>query len=156
MRVLSTTTALLLLSLASRVASECLTSLSPIFEAEQSLDDDSNLRLYVLCPETIFEVASSFRKDGTPRDGDHPLFLGRSNIHVLCGEDGRSENNCVLTDGLMQVGFFDKFDTNKTVINALVKGLTFTKARSYNVLAENYGNLTLSDCVFKVCDKLTM
>lgn len=130
--------------------SDCLDSLDPIRTAEAILLDDGELRTYVLCPDTVFPVAKSFNQDGTPKYAQYPLILGRSNIHILCGVDGRSENNCVLTGGLLHVGFFDEWETGRAVTNALVQGLTFHDAKNTNVLAENKGGLTLRDCLFKV------
>jgi hypothetical protein len=129
---------------------ECYDSLDPIRAAEQSLQDDSSVRTYVLCPETVFPVAKSFNQDGTPKTGQYPLILGRSNIHVLCGVDGKSENGCVLSGGLFQVGFFDEFQTGNPAKNVLVQGLTFYDAKNTNVLAENKGDITIRDCIFQV------
>jgi hypothetical protein len=141
---------LLLASIAIQVEASCFDSLDPIRVAEDALEDDSELRTYVLCPETVFRIAKVFNQDGSPKNGQYPLVLGRSNIHIMCGDDGKSENNCVLKGGLFHVGFYDEYETGTAVTNALVQGLTFQDAKNTNVLAENEGDISLRDCIFKV------
>jgi hypothetical protein len=141
---------LLLASIAIQVEASCFNSLDPIRVAEDAQEDDSELRTYVLCPQTVFGVAKVFKQDGSPKNGQYPLVLGRSNIHIMCGDDGKSENKCVLKGGLFQVGFYDEYETGKAVTNALVQGLTFQDAKNTNVLAENVGDISLRDCIFKV------
>jgi hypothetical protein len=143
-------TTLLLASIAIQAESSCFDSLDPIRVAEEALEDDSELRTYVLCPHTVFEIAKVFKQDGSPKNGQYPLVLGRSNIHVMCGADGKSENDCVLTGGLFHIGFYDEWETGTAVTNALVQGLTFHDAKNTNVLAENSGDISLRDCIFKV------
>jgi hypothetical protein len=141
---------LLLASIAIQAEASCFDSLDPIRVAEEAQEDDSDLRTYVLCPETVFGIAKTFMQNGSPKNGQYPLVLGRSNIHILCGDDGKSENNCVLQGGLFHVGFYDEWLTGKAVTNALVQGLTFQDAKNTNVLAENEGDISLLDCIFKV------
>jgi hypothetical protein len=141
---------LLLTFIAIQAEASCFGSLDPIRVAEEALEDDSELRTYVLCPNNTFAIAKAFTQDGSPKNGQYPLVLGRSNIHILCGVDGKSENNCVLTGGLFHVGFYDEWETGKAVTNALVQGLTFHDAKNTNFLAENSGDISLIDCIFKV------
>lgn len=129
--------------------SKCLDSLNPIYESELAVTDDTQLREYILCPDTTYEIANNF-ENGEPKDGQYPISIFRSNVHVLCGFDGNSNNNCVLEDGHVQLGYYDKFNTNATLTNTAVKGLTFTKARYMNIEAQANGDLTIHDCVFKV------
>jgi len=127
----------------------CFDSLDPIVTIEQNLDDDSNLRTYIICPNTVFDMADTLGQNGEARGGHHPLMISRSNIHILCGEDGKSENKCVFDGGQLHVGFFDKFQTGKPATNTLIQGITFRDSRTYNVMAENEGDLTLIDCIFE-------
>lgn len=127
----------------------CLASLDPIYETEFGVEDDSNLREYILCPDTTFPVANTFHA-GSPTDGQYPIIIARSNVHILCGWDGNSQNNCIIEGGLAQVAYIDRFETNKTIENAMIKGVTFTKAKYMNVEAQAEGDLTLYDCIFKV------
>lgn len=147
MRALATF--LLLASIAIQAGASCFDSLNPIHAAEEALEDDSELRTYVLCPDTVFPIAKAFNQDGSPKNGQHPLVLGRSNIHVICGADGKSENSCVLEGGLLHVKFYDLWETGKAATNTLVQGVTFLDAKNINVLAENSGDISLLDCIFK-------
>jgi hypothetical protein len=136
---------------ARSLSEECLASLDRIIEAEQAVEDDgAGTRTYVLCPNTTFAVADAFNQDGSPSEGQFPLNIARSNIIVLCGMDGSSANNCVLTGGMEQLIFGDLFKSNNSVTNALVRGLTFTQAKTRNIVVRNNGQLSLVDCIFKV------
>ena len=128
----------------------CLKSLNPIYEAEKRVRNDSVVRRYVLCENTEFYVALNFGEDGAPLDGQYPIPVGRPNIHVFCGEDGKSENNCQLVRGLVHVGVVDEFGTDSRADNVLLQGLTFFRASSVNVIAMIGGDITLRDCIFKV------
>ena len=140
--------------MASAVTGEgCITSLDTIYEAETKVVDDSVLRKYILCNNTEFHVAMNFDSDGLPLDGQYPIPIGRPNVHVLCGENGRSENNCQLVRGLVHVGIVDEFGLGiggLYVDNILLQGLTFFRATSVNVIAMVGGNITIRDCVFTV------
>jgi hypothetical protein len=130
---------------------DCVDSLDRIFEAEQAVEDDTNgTRTYILCPNTTYYVAIALNGSGSPVEGEHPLTISRSNVLILCGEDGSSTNNCLLSGGREQLVFADVFETNQSVTNALVRGLTFTDALTRNVAVRNNGQLVLDDCVFKV------
>lgn len=129
---------------------ECIDTLDFIYKAENNLTDDSAVREYILCPETTFEVATKFESDGSPRYGQYPLLLARSNLHIRCGESGDSSNNCILQDGEQQVWFHDKFNPGKAITNVRLEGLTFTNEGTYTVMVDSFGELTLHDCIFKV------
>ena len=128
----------------------CIRSLNTIYERESRVADDSKLRKYILCPNTEYHVALNFADNGRPLDGQYPIPVGRPNIHVLCGEDGLSENNCQLVRGLVHVGVVDEFGTGKAAKNVLLQGLTFFRATSVNVIAMIGGDISIRDCVFKV------
>jgi hypothetical protein len=131
----------------------CITSLNTIYEAESNVADESVLRTYILCNSTEFHVALNFDSDGLPLDGQYPIPIGRPNVHVLCGENGRSENNCQLVRGLVHVGIVDEFGVGgggPYADNILLQGLTFFRATSVNVIAMIGGDITIRDCVFKV------
>lgn len=128
----------------------CIDALDVIFESESNVTDDDILRTYVLCPETTYTVAAMFDNNGSAIEGGQPLAIARSNIHVLCGLNGSSSNNCILEKGKVQLRFLDLFHTGQTVTNAVVQGLTFSDAQTWNVQVQNTGNLTLLDCIFRV------
>jgi hypothetical protein len=138
-------------SLVSASSNEsCIKTLNTIYESEKKVKDDSKLRRYVLCPNTEYYIALNFASDGSPLDGQYPIPIGRPNIHVLCGEDGRSENNCQLVRGLVHVGIVDEFGTKSDASNVLLQGLTFFRASSVNVIAMTGGDIVIRDCIFKV------
>ena len=134
--------------------SSCLKSLNSIYEAERKVRNDAVVRRYVLCENTEFYVALNFDEDGVPLDGQYPIPVGRPNIHVFCGEDGKSENNCQLVRGLVHVGVVDEFGSDTRADNVLLQGLTFFRATSVNVIAMIGGDITLQDCVFKVISRV--
>jgi len=131
-------------------SSSCIRSLNTIYETEAKVTDDSVTRIYILCPQTEFYIALNFAEDGTPLDGQYPIPIGRPNIHVKCGENGRSDNNCQLVRGLVHVGVVDEFGAGKPVENVRLEGLTFFRATSVNVIAMVGGDVTIRDCIFKV------
>lgn len=128
----------------------CISSLDAIYETEKNVKDDSILRKYILCPNTEYPVALNFAEDGTPLDGQYPIPFGRPNIQVLCGEDGRSENNCRLVRGLVHVGIVDEFGAGTPANNTLLQGITFFRATSVSVIAMIGGHITIRDCIFQV------
>lgn len=130
---------------------ECLTSLNDVYFGERDVVDSNVLRTYILCPNTTFDLGNMFGDDGLALDGDNPIIIGRPNVHVFCGEDGRSENNCTLKGGRIQLAIFDEFEVGVVpATNALVQGLTFVGATSVNVLANFYADVTFRDCIFEV------
>jgi hypothetical protein len=131
--------------------------LNTIYEAEKNVKDDSILRKYILCPDTEFQVALNFAQDGSPLDGQYPIPVGRPNIHVLCGQDGKSENNCRLVRGLVHVGIVDEFGAGTPAHNTLLQGITFFRAQSVNVIAMIAGTIEIRDCIFEVrsCQQFT-
>lgn len=130
---------------------DCVDSLDVIFEEEKVVKDDANgTRTYILCPNTTFRIAQSFNQSGSPVEGEYPLKIARSNVLILCGEDGSSANNCILEGGMEQLVFVDLFETNQAVTNASVRGLTFTKAKTRNIAVMNNGQFFINDCIFKV------
>ena len=145
---------LLLVALAlaqgATASDDCIKSLNTIYESEKNVADDTKLRRYILCPNTEYYVALNFAEDGSPLDGQYPIPIGRPNIHVLCGEDGKSKNNCQLVRGLVHVGVVDEFGTGSVASNVLLQGLTFFRATSVNVIAMIGGDITIRDCLFKV------
>lgn len=130
----------------------CITTLDDLYFGERDVVDSSTLRKYILCPNTTFELANTFDDDGLAVDGDNPIVIGRPNVHVLCGDDGNSEDNCTLTGGRIQLAIFDEFESEIPANNCLVQGLTFSNAKttSINVLANRNGNVVFQDCIFSV------
>jgi len=131
----------------------CITDLQYIYDAEQQLESDAVTRTYRLCPDTDFDIQPISVGSGIDKVTAYdspPLIFGRSNIHVLCGADGKSSNRCVLKGGSIQVGIHDEFKTgvNEPLENVICKGLTFTDATTANVYATLSSDVLFDDCVF--------
>ena len=137
----------------------CVDSLDLIRSQEQLVLDESTSRTYILCPNTVYELADVLHQGQAYSDGQSPLRISKSNVRIRCGEDGSSDNNCILKGGVYQLGFFrvsqsDIADleastaTPQRIENVTVQGLTFNSAGTFNILIENEGDLTIADCVF--------
>ena len=126
----------------------CVDKLYDIFVAESAVTDEREPRTYVLCPDTIYKVTESF--DSAVDSAGSPLVLGRSNIHVLCGKDGKSENNCKLQGGHVQAHLFDRFSVGSAINNVVLQGITFSDSVTHSVLAEHPGQMLILDCRFEV------
>jgi hypothetical protein len=140
----------------NKVDIPCLTNLDDVYHLEANLTDDRSLRTYILCPGTKFEVG---RRNGnnrspfdlSPSDGSYPIIINRPNMRVLCGADGRSQNDCVITGGDMQLGIIDEFNTGGSpAMNALVRGVTFTGAGIANIQVTFPCHVVVQDCIFRV------
>ena len=147
----------------------CISELYDIQQTEAALAPQlvGLVRIYTLCPFTTYQIADSFDSQRQPRQGrQSPLVLGRPNMHIRCGSDGSSANQCVLSGGHLQVHLSHEYyyttaasstsaalhPDNKhlhPIANTVLEGITFTAADSFNVLAEFPGDLTLRDCVFR-------
>jgi hypothetical protein len=135
----------------NKVDPPCVTSLDDVYYFEANLADDRSLRTYILCPGTKFEVGSRNGNNGTPFDLSHPIIINRPNMRVLCGADGSSQNDCVITGGDMQLGIIDEFNTGGLpAMNSLVRGITFTGASLANIQATFPCHVIFQDCIFRV------
>jgi len=123
-------------------------------------------REYILCPNTEFITGTFYYDEQTNLTeylgGTAPLG-GRSNMHVKCGADGSSSNNCTIHTGefgfsLRYFEFLDfEYAQGGIVTNLTVEGVTFGKAPASQfsyldtpVVISNYtGDLTFKDCVFQ-------
>lgn len=137
-----------------KVKSSCFQTLGEIYKLEEwvSVETEVPTRTYRLCPEMDYHIRSfdSFDGDEGDQSKSYPLILGLSNVHILCGHDGRSSNACTLTGGTYQLGIYDEYRVGEPFHNMLVQGLTFTMASSTNVRAVTNNDVTFADCVFKV------
>mmetsp|Transcript_20998 Transcript_20998/g.30254 ORF Transcript_20998/g.30254 Transcript_20998/m.30254 type:complete len:630 (+) Transcript_20998:39-1928(+) len=133
---------------------ECITDLETILSAEGQLEQRqiAESRTYILCPNTIFETGFG-TEDGNIADGQYPLVV-RSNARVLCGEDGKSENNCIITIGQFAI-FLNTYDffNDLSMDNVLIQGLTIQDMQFNGdvpiVILANKGSITFRDFVYK-------
>jgi hypothetical protein len=134
-----------------KVYTPCLNSLDDIYHGEESLLSAEMTRTYILCPRTLYKIGSMNDENGNPFDGSLPIIINHPNMRVLCGADGKSDNECVITGGVVQLGIFDEFYTGgPPATDASVHGVTFTGASSVNVLASFPGDVLFHDCIFRV------
>lgn len=128
----------------------CVQKLDTIYEIEQDLTTSHHTRTYQLCPGLEYNIRSLSEGGDAHSEHSLPLIIGRSNIHVLCGADGKSSNGCKLKGGPMQVGIHDEYRDAQPIANAVIQGITFSGATFVNVLANTPGHVTIRDCVFSV------
>lgn len=130
----------------------CETSLNDIFQNEKSLEDSSYVRTYILCPGKTYSIGSLDATTANSLDTSVPLVFGRTNIHVVCGVDGKSSNNCVLEGGSTQLQVMNAFEgALASVDNSLVQGVTFTQGLDINIVIDAPCTLVIKKCIFTVC-----
>lgn len=125
----------------------CIDSLQQIFDNESSslssghAMDDEWSRTYILCSNTTYSAQSS-----------PAIIIGRSNVRILCGPNGKSLNKCVIQGGEVQLSLQDFFHTGgPPVTDSHVRGLTFADASYINVhSAFQQSQVEFYDCIFRV------
>eukprot|EP00567_Pseudictyota_dubia_P004027 CAMPEP_0197454692 /NCGR_PEP_ID=MMETSP1175-20131217/38642_1 /TAXON_ID=1003142 /ORGANISM="Triceratium dubium, Strain CCMP147" /LENGTH=533 /DNA_ID=CAMNT_0042988343 /DNA_START=50 /DNA_END=1651 /DNA_ORIENTATION=+ len=154
---------------------------SLIYDVETTLAYDSNngsvgigvgydLRTYVLCPNSVIELSGR---------GREAIRIENGNARILCGEDGRRENNCVIKSAKIsddatgderwngaQVLFAapnanERPWANRTISNVLISGVTIQGSYSehqnfhYGLvvgggsLSTDEQGIVFRDCVFE-------
>ena len=147
-------TILCFLILPSATTGSCIDDLSTIYFKESFYPDPSFPRLYIVCPQHIFDIAK-LDFDGNviePPFGvrEHPPLPLRPNINIRCGDDGSRANQCWLRggdlhiDGTKVLGIQDD-----TLDNVVLEGFTFLGAREHALLAHKPGSITFRDCEFR-------
>ena len=114
-------------------------------------DDDKlfEQKRFVICPGTIMDIG--FLVPGVGLDQGQAPMIARSNTEYLCGEDGKSENNCVLRGGdfgMIAVPVF--FREDREVNNVKVSGFTFKGQVQYGAFLAMPGDVSFLDCIFRV------
>ena len=139
-------------------SSKCAQSISEIFGAEAAVEDTSIERTYMLCPNTtyttgVYVPAADGSGSGNIENGDLPLFV-RPNARVVCGNDGRKENNCVVGGGTFGAVSTPGFVFPEILYdNVRYQGITFANHLSGGtglIAIMSAANITFVDCVFKV------
>jgi hypothetical protein len=132
----------------------CMTTLNELAALEAIVTDyeaASVPRIYVLCPNTRF-IVGRFDYSGRLVDGQDPLLL-RPNMRVQCGDDGRRQNQCLLTTGDVLVDGTRKVagaSTTTTFETApiVLQGLTFQDPGRHFVKLTQPWTVHLIDCEF--------
>jgi hypothetical protein len=145
------------------VNAACFSSLKALNNAQVTRAmamDYGTVATYVLCPNTVFDAPFEFDPDYTFNETN--LFFKHNNGLVLdgnsrylCGEDGKSSNNCTIKEfngnGGQILSLTTIFNfTSKD--NILVSGITIDGSTSpvpaINIIAP--GNIKFNDCVVQV------
>ena len=103
---------------------------------------------YVLCPQTTFKIASN--TPGQESEGDSPIIPGLSNSLFTCGEDGKSEDNCIIEGGDFHFYFPDFIIADQVYI----VGLTFSGSKGASIYGDAHpsSHVVFIDCHWKVCE----
>jgi len=115
------------------------------------ISDDDMLfqqKRFVICPGSVMEVG--FLVPGVGIDQGQSPLIPRSNTEFLCGEDGKSENNCIIKGGdfgLIAVPVF--FRQDLSINNVQIKGFTFEGQVQYASFVASAGDIAFIDCVFR-------
>jgi hypothetical protein len=104
-----------------------------------------------LCPNKLYEIGyldfnHNLRKN---QAGGPPLPL-RSNMKIQCGDDGKRENLCWLTDGDIQVdGTAIRGLNDERLDNVEIVGLVFMNSIKHSLWVTKPGSITFKDCEWK-------
>jgi hypothetical protein len=140
----------------------CYTSLKALNDAQvvrAKAFNYSTVVTYVLCPNTVFAAPRPIYPDDDEFytaeffnfQFDNGLVVD-GNSRYLCGDDGKSSNNCTIKESPQIVSYLFNYDrTSKD--NILVSGLTIDGSNSNGpaILIVAPGTITFKDCIVKVC-----
>ena len=120
-------------------------------ETKESPDED-----FILCPNTVFTVGYPYtvgrfnkKKYVCCQNGTNPLVV-RQGVRYMCGEDGKSSNNCTITSGEMQIISHEGMFIHEEKTNVRVEGVTFENGGVSGAVLAADGDVTFTDCVFRV------
>mmetsp|Transcript_15794 Transcript_15794/g.28723 ORF Transcript_15794/g.28723 Transcript_15794/m.28723 type:complete len:474 (-) Transcript_15794:232-1653(-) len=135
-------------------AAECVQRLSEIIIATGKAiandpSDVSEVMTFHLCPNTTYELNYP--------EGNQYISLVRPNVHILCGEDGSSANNCILDAENSNVhvvsNFYDKPPEDQVIYileNIVISGMTFTgNSMQASIYVSVPGEVTFYDCIWR-------
>ena len=130
-------------------ADGCYTTLDAVYAL---ISDDDKLfqqKRFVICPGSVMEVG--FLVPGVGIDQGQAPLIPRSNTEFTCGEDGKSENNCIIKGGdfgLIAVPVF--FRQDLSINNVQIKGFTFEGQVQYAAFVASAGDIAFIDCIIRV------
>ena len=102
-------------------------------------------RFYYMCNNNILNINNS-----------RALSIWNPNVNILCGENGKRENNCTFTNGDFHIvvgsEFVEYAHTSTRIDNFTIQGFQFTRALEGNILSNNAMgvSMTIKDCIFLV------
>ena len=79
--------------------------------------------VFILCPDTVFDV------DSYPDTDITPILVTSSDVTIQCGDDGKQSNSCVVSGGVSQ------FEIRGAAMLVQFVGLTFQKNRGLSIHA---------------------
>jgi len=128
---------------------DCFQDLNEIQALERAVQDTSTTRLYVLCPDTKFDIGV-WTEEGGITDGQ-PFIALRPNVIYQCGHDGSRSNDCILSGGDFGLASYDGVyeGIHENVSSVHIRGLTFESQNLFSVLLKSAGDITFKDCAFK-------
>ena len=130
-------------------ADGCYTTLDAVYAL---ISDDDKLfqqKRFVICPGSVMEVG--FLVPGVGIDQGQAPLIPRSNTEFTCGEDGKSDNNCIIKGGdfgLIAVPVF--FRQDLSINNVQIKGFTFEGQVQYAAFVASAGDIAFIDCIIRV------
>mmetsp|Transcript_5940 Transcript_5940/g.12194 ORF Transcript_5940/g.12194 Transcript_5940/m.12194 type:complete len:555 (-) Transcript_5940:97-1761(-) len=120
----------------------CFTNTTELFDYLAQVADGSDDITVVLCPDTVFLIGNI---DGdSSMDGTMPLVTF-PRVTYLCGEDGSSDNHCILENGDIQ--FWNP--PGAAVGTVVVQGLTFQDATFVSIYLQGSGQISFIDCIIQ-------
>ena len=132
----------------TEVAAQCDVNLNTIRLREVNADTTQQ-RTYIICPGTEITVGTLDPNNNNALTGNF-YFQARPNLHIQCGPDGSSANNCTVTGGTLQVDGTDWLGNTEPPFNFKLSGFTFREVDRYNFWGNMPGSITFYDCIFRV------
>ena len=137
--------------LTSGVTGQCIKDFQVLVDMEEAVADYSQLRTYVLCPRTIFEIGTLDHNYDLKGFNVEPPIPIRPNMHIKCGDDALKENLCWIATGDLHLDATPvRGIAESTVENVLIEGLVFIGAHRYSLWASKPGDITFRNCEWRV------
>jgi len=128
-------------------ATGCYTDLNKV-ASRVAAKNPFQTETFTLCPNTVYKIG--FLGAGGVTEDGFPALVLRQNTRYICGEDGKSSNNCVITGGQFQLlSTYNSFNA-EVKRNVLLKGITFQNGQSAGALFVAPGDVIVEDCIFRV------
>ena len=128
---------------------KCIDNLTNIHD-DILLKGQFEMKTYHVCPNTTYEIGIPDSQGSCCDEGKHRPFEMRSYTEYVCGKDGKSSDNCILTGGQMHVITTQHGWVGEPAKGITLRGFTFENAEMLSVLIANEGEIQFVDCVFRV------
>jgi hypothetical protein len=132
------------------IAPKCYSSISQIIIAEAQIKDTSKPREYVVCENTRNTVVKVDFYNQIESGGQAMIPL-RPNMHLKCGDGGRRDGNCIISDGDIMLDGTSQWGVLDTSLDGvIIEGFTFLAPGLYAAELTKPGRVLFRDCIFKV------